>query len=77
MILFVNAFLPLILASTTPVVIWHGMGDTYSSEHISWLMSTIRQAYTDNDKEAPFMYSIGLGEEEVRDRWDGIFWKCQ
>ena len=49
------------------------MGDTYSGVHMHWMTDIIQKAYTENNREAPFVYSIGLGDDAGRDRLAGYF----
>lgn len=49
------------------------MGDTYSSTYMHWIVSAIQQAYIEDGREAPFVYSIGLENSAEKDRLAGYF----
>jgi palmitoyl-protein thioesterase len=53
--------------SSLPVVLWHGLGDTYDSKGMSWIAADINDTYP-----GTFVYSIYLNEDSTKDRNAGF-----
>ena len=61
----------LLCSLVTPIVLWHGMGDSWDSAHMRWVQENIRQVYQENNLPTPFIWSIRLSQED--DKRDSYF----
>jgi palmitoyl-protein thioesterase len=56
------------LPTSLPVVLWHGLGDTYDSEGMQNIASLINETYP-----GTFIHSIYLDEDPSKDRNAAVF----
>jgi palmitoyl-protein thioesterase len=54
--------------TSLPVVLWHGLGDSYSSSGMSSIAEAINSTYPDT-----FVHSIFMDEDPTKDRNAGFF----
>jgi palmitoyl-protein thioesterase len=53
--------------SSLPIVLWHGLGDTYDSNGMSWVADIINETYP-----GTFIHSVYLNEDSIKDRNAGF-----
>lgn len=51
-----------------PVLLWHGMGDSYDSTSMQWVSDTLQKEHPDLD-----IYSIYIDRDSGKDKEDSIF----